>query len=308
MAGSGGFLIGTDPGLRQTRTPTVDVLTDGVGYTSGSSTTITLSDDPGSENHVVITFDGVVQHHDTYSQSGAVITFDAAIPSGVAKIEAIFTVTVASTTVPDNSVTLAKLAGGTDGELITWDASGDPSAVPAGTATHVLTSNGAGAAPTFTVTAGKGMIQAVNSSSTSQFSTTTLLPQDDTIPQNTEGIETVTVAITPTSATNALHITCHAFGGHATSGGIALALFQDSTTNALNQSFAVNTNSAATTICIDHWMTAGTTSATTFKIRMGNGSSGTTKVNGATTRVGGGVATISLTVAEIEVQICKEKT
>ena len=144
-----GFLVGTDPGLRQTRTPTVDVLTDGVGYTSGSSTTITLTDDPGSENHVVITFDGVVQHHDTYSQSGAVITFDAAIPSGVAKIEAIFAVTVASSTVPDDSVTLAKLAGGTDGELITWDASGDPAAVGAGTSGQVLTSNGAGAEPTF---------------------------------------------------------------------------------------------------------------------------------------------------------------
>jgi hypothetical protein len=126
-----GFLVGTDPGLRQTRTPTVDVLTDGVGYTSGSSTTITLSDDPGSENHVVITFDGVVQHHDTYSQSGAVITFDAAIPSGVAKIEAIFTVTVASSTVPDASVTVGKLAttGTPNGTLflrddMAWTAAG----------------------------------------------------------------------------------------------------------------------------------------------------------------------------------------
>jgi hypothetical protein len=49
----------------------------------------------------------------------------------------------------DNSVTLAKMAGGTDGNLITYDASGDPAYVSTGTSGQVLTSNGAGAAPTF---------------------------------------------------------------------------------------------------------------------------------------------------------------
>ena len=38
---------------------------------------------------------------------------------------------------------------GTDGELITWDASGNSAAVAVGTVNHVLTSSGAGAAPTF---------------------------------------------------------------------------------------------------------------------------------------------------------------
>ena len=61
-----------------------------------------------------------------------------------------------ATTVSDNAITLAKMAGGTDGELITYDASGDPAAVAVGTATHVLTSNGAGAAPTFQAAAGGG--------------------------------------------------------------------------------------------------------------------------------------------------------
>ena len=55
-----------------------------------------------------------------------------------------------------DAITLAKMAGGTDGELITYDASGDPAAVAVGTATHVLTSNGAGAAPTFQAPAGGG--------------------------------------------------------------------------------------------------------------------------------------------------------
>lgn len=48
------------------------------------------------------------------------------------------------------------LANGTDGELITWDASGVAATVSVGTATHVLTSNGVGLAPTFQAAAGGG--------------------------------------------------------------------------------------------------------------------------------------------------------
>ena len=54
----------------------------------------------------------------------------------------------------DDAVTLAKIAAGTDGELITWDSSGNPAAVSVGTSGQVLTSNGAGAAPSFQDAAG----------------------------------------------------------------------------------------------------------------------------------------------------------
>jgi len=80
--------------------------------------------------------------------------------SGVPDLEAGFKVGsvagVPTASIRDDAVTLAKLAAGTDGELITWDASGDPAAVAVGTATHVLTSNGAGAAPTFQAAAAGG--------------------------------------------------------------------------------------------------------------------------------------------------------
>ena len=49
----------------------------------------------------------------------------------------------------DDAVTLAKMAAGTAGNLITYDASGNPAAVTTGTAGQKLTSNGTGAAPTF---------------------------------------------------------------------------------------------------------------------------------------------------------------
>jgi hypothetical protein len=52
-------------------------------------------------------------------------------------------------TIADNAVTLAKMASGTDGNLITYDASGNPAAVATGSSGQVLTSAGAGAPPTF---------------------------------------------------------------------------------------------------------------------------------------------------------------
>ena len=56
----------------------------------------------------------------------------------------------------DDAVTLAKMAGGTDGNLISYDANGDPVAVATGNAGQVLTSAGAGAPPTFSDPAAGG--------------------------------------------------------------------------------------------------------------------------------------------------------
>ena len=55
-----------------------------------------------------------------------------------------------------SNVDVADLANGTDGELITWDATGAPATVAVGTSGHVLTSNGTGAAPTFQAGGGGG--------------------------------------------------------------------------------------------------------------------------------------------------------
>jgi len=49
----------------------------------------------------------------------------------------------------DNQITLAKMAGGTDGNIISFDASGDPVAIATGNDGQVLTSAGAGAPPVF---------------------------------------------------------------------------------------------------------------------------------------------------------------
>ena len=55
----------------------------------------------------------------------------------------------AKVSLTDNSVSLAKMAGGTDGQIITYDANGDPVAVGPGSDGQVLTSTGAGSPPAF---------------------------------------------------------------------------------------------------------------------------------------------------------------
>ena len=77
-----------------------------------------------------------------------------------------------SSSLADNSVTLAKMAGGTDGNLITYDASGDPAYVTTGTSGQVLTSGGTGVAPTFQTAAGGKVLQVVQGTSTTNVTTT----------------------------------------------------------------------------------------------------------------------------------------
>jgi len=70
-----------------------------------------------------------------------------------------------------NSVAISKLATGTAGNLITYDASGQPAAVATGTTGQALLSNGAGAAPTFQTLPGGG--DALTTNPLSQFAATT---------------------------------------------------------------------------------------------------------------------------------------
>ena len=51
--------------------------------------------------------------------------------------------------IADNVITLAKMAGGTDGNIISYDASGNPVAIATGSDGQVLTSTGAGSPPAF---------------------------------------------------------------------------------------------------------------------------------------------------------------
>ncbi|HZM22068.1 MAG TPA: virulence factor Pgp3 [Anaerolineales bacterium] len=129
---------------------------------------------------------------------------------------------------------------------------------------------------------------------------TTLIPLDDTIPQNTEGNEYMTRTITPTDAANILYIEVIVFAVHSVAAWISAALFKDSDANALAAMTGFSTTAGGgTPIVFRHKMTAGGTSEITFKVRAGGHTAGTTTFNGnAGTRVFGGVMASSITVTE----------
>ncbi len=129
---------------------------------------------------------------------------------------------------------------------------------------------------------------------------TTQIPLDDTIPQNTEGDQYLSLAITPTSATNMLVIQVVTNLAVSTGAYISAALFQDSTANALGAvSQYITGNTETGQLIINYKMAAGTTSATTFKVRCGLDRAGTTTFNGfAGNRKFGGVYSSSIIISE----------
>ena len=122
---------------------------------------------------------------------------------------------VTTAKIVDDAVTLAKLAAGTDGELITWDTSGNPAAVAVGTATHVLTSNGAGAAPTFQAAAGLTLGTPVATTSGTTINVTS-------IPSGTKFIS-ITFNAVSLNGNNSPRIRIGDSGGIETSSYVSLA-------------------------------------------------------------------------------------
>ncbi len=151
--------------------------------------------------------------------------------------------------------------------------------------------------------AGGKIVQVVNEMDTAVATGTTAMPDDDTIPQISEGDEYLSVAITPTSASNKLLIQVIINGDCSGEKVITAALFQDTTAGALAgaQSQRDSSSNDQHQIAFNHYMAAGTTSATTFRVRAG-GNSNTFTLNGHSSgRLLGGVNASSLTVTEIAV-------
>jgi hypothetical protein len=150
---------------------------------------------------------------------------------------------------------------------------------------------------------GANIMQVRKTIVTSSGTTTTTIPFDDTIPQNTEGAEFMTCAITPTSTASTLKIDVVVHGAFSGTDGnwLIAALFQDTTADALaTGAHTVFGTSFGGQVKFTHVMSAGTTSATTFKVRAGMSAAGTLTFNGsAGSRVFGGTCASSIVVTEI---------
>lgn len=194
-------------------------------------------------------------------------------------------------TIPDTTITLAKMANLAEDRII-GRAVGAGTGVPTAlTGEQVRSIIGPGQT-----------VQVVTNSVTASATGTGTIPIDNTIPQNTEGTEFMTLAITPTSASNKLIIEVLIFVVNGTiNQWMMVALFQDSGADSINSQLmwqpAVN---QGTPIALKHIMTAGTTSATTFKVRAGANLAGTTYFNRLSSGdFLGGVITSSITITEI---------
>lgn len=147
-----------------------------------------------------------------------------------------------------------------------------------------------------------GVVQVVNvQDGAKQYNgSATAIPNDDTIPQSHEGIEVMTLAITPTSAANKLKIEVVAH--HANNGAHHVtALFKDSDADALAVAYSQEGASAPVNHSFTHYMTSGTASTITFKVRVGgNGAVVTFNGDNNNAALYGGVLSSSITITEIK--------
>jgi len=171
--------------------------------------------------------------------------------------------------------------------------SGDTFTIPSGA---TITNSG-------TATGFGKVVQVVNVQSGAVATGTGTISRDASIPQITEGDEYITLAVTPTNASNKLLVQAILLLGNSATVGITACLFNtdNDSSNALAGMTQIN-GSGDWELClvINYLVVAGTTSATTFRIRAGGSSAGTTTFNGVGAAVLHGAAIkSSITITEI---------
>lgn len=103
----------------------------------------------------------------------------------------------------------------------------------------------------------------------------------DTLPSNTDGVELGTVTIIPSSATNILRVTASAQMFNNTAENHVAWIIRDSGTTALASGVASTYAGGAANPRVVTTVVAGSTSSTTFKLRIGHSSAApTVYVNG----------------------------
>ena len=147
------------------------------------------------------------------------------------------------------------------------------------------------------------VVQVVNFTTGALATGTTTIPTDDTIPQITEGNQYLSLAITPTSATNKLFFQVIVMAAHSTDLWLSVAIFQNSIANAIAATAGYQgVGTGGLVVPLNFYMTSGTTSSTTFTVRCGGHSGGTLTFNGQNgSRFFGGVMSSSITITEIKV-------
>ena len=180
----------------------------------------------------------------------------------------------------------------------------EPKGISTATNGQVYVANGAGSgawANQSTIPSG-AVIQTIKNQVSATSTGTTLIPFDNTIPQNTEGTQFFSATVTPGAIGNKIRIHCLAYGAYSVAASVSMALFQDSTANALSAvATQTTTTNQAHELTLIYEYTVASTAATTFNIRIGGSTAGTYTLNGsAGAAIFGGVATSILSIQEIK--------
>lgn len=128
----------------------------------------------------------------------------------------------------------------------------------------------------------------------------TAVPHDDTIPQNTEGDQYMSQAITPASGANLLDVTVCANLSNAGNTQVNGALFRDSAANAVAATAQFpQASTRPAPLGISYAAQAASTSSTTFAFRGGSNALVTTFNGASSARLYGGVYNSFLVIKEL---------
>ena len=145
-----------------------------------------------------------------------------------------------------------------------------------------------------------GVRQIVSSPVTGVFTGTALMLSNDTVPTNTAGTQFMSATITPQSATSSLLVTATVGLYYLSAvGTVVSALFRDSSSAAIAASGQGVGVSIGMSQVLRVIVASGSTSATTFKLRMGPAAAATLTFNGfGGGRYFGGVCASLITITE----------
>lgn len=229
----------------------------------------------------------------------SLVTFTQATDLFQAKASILSTIStdggVATGSLVNDAVTFAKMQNIATARLLgrTTASSGDIEEITVGAG---LTLSGGQLSSSATAAVGS-VINSTYAEYTTNANLSAAIPQDDTIPQNTEGTQILSASITPSSTSNKVRVRFQAYGASAAANTIIAAAFRGSVANAIQ---AV----ASTTAAANFFAPVGfevedspaTTSATTYTIRVG-----VAYLNGSnTSRNFGGASRATLVLEEIK--------
>jgi hypothetical protein len=268
-----------------------------VGPMTSATTPVTFAMSP----YTVLSTDLVV----LCATSGGAIS--VVLPTAASSTNRVVQVCDASGSAASNNITVSVSGGGTINGAASYvinSAYGSATFICTGGIWIVSTGGGGGGGGGGYAT---GVRQVVFAQTGTQASGSTQIPFDNTIPQITEGWEVMTATITPQSATSTLYVTgivnCSASASSQCS--VGMALFRDATANSIGGSYAINAiQYALIQITAQARVTSGSTSATTFRMRIGSNpgaSPAATYTNGQQLvgQVFGGVAATTLMIMEV---------